>query len=111
MTMKIEPIGSFPQLAQAAEARSIAPGGARMGGAQMTGGASTDFSEVAMNAINGVDQAQLSANAQVEKLAHGEGNLHEAALALEKADISMRLLLKARNKIVEAYQEIMRMPV
>jgi len=70
-----------------------------------------DFGELITHAVSGVEQAQVEANVQTEKLARGEGNLHEAALSLEKADISMRLMVKARNKIVEAYQEMMRMPV
>jgi flagellar hook-basal body complex protein FliE len=74
-------------------------------------GSSNGFQEMMMNAINGAEHAQITADTQVERLARGEGNLHEVALSLEQADISMRLLVKARNKIVEAYQEIMRMPV
>ena len=44
-------------------------------------------------------------------LAGGEGNLHETMLALEKADVSMRVAMKVRNKILDAYNEVMRMPV
>ena len=54
---------------------------------------------------------QLDADAQAEKVALGGGNLHEMSLALEKADVSMRLAMKVRNKLIEAYQEIMRMSV
>jgi flagellar hook-basal body complex protein FliE len=39
------------------------------------------------------------------------GGLHEAMIALEKADISFRTMLTVRNKLIEAYQEIMRMQV
>lgn len=39
------------------------------------------------------------------------GNLHEAMIALEKADISFKVLLQVRNKVLEAYQEIMRMQI
>jgi len=38
-------------------------------------------------------------------------NLHETMIAMEKADISFRLMMGVRNKIIEAYQEIMRMQV
>ncbi len=44
-------------------------------------------------------------------MALGGGNLHETAIALEKADIAMRVATKVRNKLVEAYQEVMRMSV
>lgn len=69
------------------------------------------FGDELSAAIQSVDAQSQVANAESEKLAEGGGNIHETALALEKADVSMRLLLKARNKVVEAYQELSRMPV
>ena len=62
-------------------------------------------------ALDAAEAKNVEANEQGEKAAMGEASVHEVALALEKADISMRLLVKSRNKLVEAYQEIMRMPV
>lgn len=40
-----------------------------------------------------------------------EKNVHETMLAIEKADLSFRLLLQVRNKLLGAYQEIMRLQV
>jgi flagellar hook-basal body complex protein FliE len=62
-------------------------------------------------AISAVDRLQLEADREAEKVALGGGNLHETALALEKADVALRLATKVRNKLVEAYQEVMRMTV
>jgi len=62
-------------------------------------------------ALGAVEQLQQSADHEAEKLALGGGNLHEAALSLEKADVALRLATKVRNKLVEAYQEVMRMNV
>jgi len=39
------------------------------------------------------------------------GSIHDAMIALEKANISFRTMLQVRNKVIEAYQEIMRMQV
>ena len=69
------------------------------------------FSEVLGGAIGKVDALQGQADAESGKLALGGGNLHETALALEKADVAMRVMTKVRNKVVEAYQEVMRMSV
>ncbi len=69
------------------------------------------FSEVLGGAIGKVDALQTQADAESDKLALGGGNLHETALALEKADVALRVLTKVRNKVVEAYQEVMRMSV
>src|SRR5215212_4749707 len=62
-------------------------------------------------ALGEVDKLQVEADQQAKMVAEGGGNLHEMSLALEKADISMRLAMKVRNKLVEAYNEIMRMSV
>jgi flagellar hook-basal body complex protein FliE len=69
------------------------------------------FVETLGNALQKVDNMQMDADAQAEKVALGGGNLHEMSLALEKADVSMRLAMKVRNKLIDAYQEIMRMNV
>jgi flagellar hook-basal body complex protein FliE len=69
------------------------------------------FGEELALAVQSVDAQTRAADDASAKLASGGGNIHETALALEKADVSMRLLLKVRNKAVEAYQELSRMPV
>jgi flagellar hook-basal body complex protein FliE len=62
-------------------------------------------------ALGAVERAQLEGDAQAQKAALGAGNFHETAIALEQADITMRVATKVRNKLVEAYQEVMRMSV
>ncbi len=73
------------------------------------GGAS--FTDALGQAIANVDRLQLEGDRAAEKVALGGGNLHETALALEKADTALRLATKVRNKLVDAYQEVMRMSV
>jgi len=70
------------------------------------------FSEALQTAVGQVNERQMIADQAVEKVQTGESrNLHEVMIALEKADISLRMLVQVRNKVVEAYQEIMRMQV
>jgi flagellar hook-basal body complex protein FliE len=69
------------------------------------------FADALGDALGKVDGLQVAADVQATRSALGEGNLHETALALEKADVALRALTKVRNKIVEAYQEVMRMGV
>jgi len=69
------------------------------------------FTDELGKAVGKLEQMQVAGDQQADALARGDGNLHEATLALEKADVSMRLATKVRNKFVEAYQEIMRMNV
>ena len=79
------------------------------GGAKEVAGAS--FERDLGKAVNALDEVQLDADKQSDLVAHGAGNLHEVAIALEKADVAMRLAMKVRNKVVDAYNEIMRMSV
>jgi len=69
------------------------------------------FSEMLAGAIEKVDALQGQADGEAQRLALGGGNLHETAIALEKADVALRVLTRVRNKVVEAYQEVMRMTV
>ena len=71
-----------------------------------------DFGRLLLNSLSEINKSQTSADKQVANFLSGNGGgLHETLLALEKADISMRLLVQVRNKAVEAYREIMRMQV
>jgi len=84
------------------------PGAVEKGGQSVGPGS---FAETLGDALQKVDGMQVEADQQAEKVALGGGNLHEMSLALEKADVSMRLAMKVRNKMLDAYQEIMRMSV
>ena len=58
-----------------------------------------------------VNGQQQEADTQIRQLLLGEVDLHEAMLALEKADLSLRFLVQVRNKLVRAYEELSRMPM
>jgi len=70
------------------------------------------FADALKTAVSQVNDAQLASNSAIEKLQTGESrDLHEVMISMEKADISMRLMMQVRNKVIDAYQEIMRMQV
>lgn len=72
----------------------------------------TDFSKTLSNAINQVNTAHLEADKKSQDLATGRTqNLHDVMIAMEKADLSLRLMVQVRNKMIEAYQEIIKMQV
>lgn len=73
--------------------------------------AGASFGGELSKALAAVEELQVTADTRAAEVARGGGNLHETVLALEKADVGMRLAMKVRNKLVEAYQEVMRMPV
>jgi flagellar hook-basal body complex protein FliE len=90
------------------EAPGLEPS-ARAERAQPAGGA--DFGAALKEAVGGIEQVQQEADVEANKAALGGGNLHELSIALEKADIAMRVATKVRNKVVDAYHEILRMSV
>ncbi|HVR62570.1 MAG TPA: flagellar hook-basal body complex protein FliE [Polyangia bacterium] len=69
------------------------------------------FAETLGQALSAVESTQVQADDQAARVAMGGGNLHEMSLALEKADITLRLATKVRNKLLDAYNDIMRMGV
>ena len=75
-----------------------------------TGAAGGGFQDVLAGAIRQVEAVQQNAAQSVERFLSGDGEeLHTTILATQQADLSMDLFLQVRNKVVSAYQEIMRM--
>ena len=74
--------------------------------------AESSFGDILQSLVTQTDSRQQNANQAMQQLhAGGEKNLHDAMIAMEQADISLRYLIQVRNKAIEAYQEIMRMLV
>lgn len=61
--------------------------------------------------VDAVETTNASANAAVGKMIDGSGDVHDAMIALQRADLTLQFSVQVRNKLVQAYQEIMRMPV
>ena len=82
---------------------------ARPAGQPSSGGA---FQDVLSGAIQRVESFSQNASASVERFLSGENEeIHTTILATQQAELSMELFMQARNKVVNAYQEIMRMPM
>ena len=69
----------------------------------------SEFGKVIKGAIDRVDGMDKEADKSIMDLLKGKADIHETMIALQKADISMRLLLAIRNKAIEAYKEITHM--
>lgn len=70
------------------------------------------FADFLNNAISDVNKLQLESERLNEAFAMGKNdNIHEVMIAAEKADIALQFTVQLRNKLLDAYQEIMRMPV
>ena len=68
-----------------------------------------EFGKVIKGAIEKVDRLEKDADQSVVDLLQGKASIHETMIALQKADMSMQLLLNIRNKVIESYQNIMHM--
>src|SRR5689334_8045862 len=96
----LSPSGLFPQVSSSTTSVS--------GGA----GASDGFGSIVRNAVDSMEKSQLGANQEVAKAVTGEStDLHRTIIALQTADLHFQFGLQVRNKVVGAYEEIMRMQV
>ncbi len=99
--MAIEPITPIAEAVSSA----LAAGGARPAG-------TTPFADWLDTQLQTLDEQIRSSELQVRQLAAGQSdNLHQIMTSLEKAKLSFELTLQVRNKLLEGYQEIMRMQI
>lgn len=74
--------------------------------------ANKSFGEFLADSVAKVNGLQSDANTAMQRLASGDSkNLHETLLAVERADIALRQMNQVRNKVIDAYKEIMKMQV
>jgi flagellar hook-basal body complex protein FliE len=76
-------------------------------GAEKSG---SGFGDVLKDAISTVNELQKQSDQDIQKLMAGDQSqdLHTTVIAIQKADLSFQMMMQVRNKIVQAYQEIMR---
>jgi len=73
---------------------------------------SGSFKELLADGMNRIFELEKAADTEVRKLMSGEPvELHRVVMAGEEAGLAFELMIAIRNKSVDAYQEIMRMPV
>ncbi len=98
--MTIDPISVAMQAAQSSMATSKAEN------------SQPDFGAWLSKQIESVNQQVAVADTQVRQLAVGEApNLHQVMISLEQAKLSFDVAVQVRNKLLDAYQEIMRMQI
>jgi flagellar hook-basal body complex protein FliE len=70
------------------------------------------FKDMLEHYLQGVNALQVEADKAVRNLVAGKtDNFHQVIVAMSEADLSFRLMMQMRNKLEEAYKEIMRMQV
>jgi flagellar hook-basal body complex protein FliE len=72
-----------------------------------TDASSGDFSKILQDSIEEINDSQVKGDKAMADLATGEvKDLHQAAIAINKAEMSMKMMLEIRNKALSAYREI-----
>jgi len=74
-------------------------------------GATPGFGESLHKLLEAVDNTDSAANNAVADMLTGTGDVHTAMIALQRAEQTLQLTVQMRNKLVQAYQDVMRMPI
>ena len=70
------------------------------------------FGNVFSGVVNDANQQQIAADQAIQQLATGEtGSVQDVVVSMAKADLSFRFVLEMRNRVIESYQELMRMQI
>ena len=98
MSMNISGISSLPQIKTDVAAPAA--------------GGGNSFKNILNNAIGEVEGSRSDASKSVEQFLSGNGgDLHSTILATQRAELEFQMFMQVRNKVVSAYQEIMKMPM
>lgn len=76
-----------------------------------TEGAASTFTESLAGLLTSVDESAGEANQAIAGMVDGSGDVHTAMIALQRAETTLQLTVQVRNKLVQAYQDMMRMPI
>ena len=110
--MAVPPLAISP--AAAAQAyRAVDTGASAFGAAGASAGAAagSDFGGVLSRALEGAVQTGRTAEAQSTAAIAGGGNITEVVAAVSKAELALQTTVTIRDRVVQAYQDIMRMPI
>jgi flagellar hook-basal body complex protein FliE len=69
------------------------------------------FSKLLNEAVQQVNDVEKGSEGELQKFLSNDSDLHSVMISLEKADLSFQVMMQVRNKIVSAYQEIMKSQV
>jgi flagellar hook-basal body complex protein FliE len=97
---------------QAPAALSSQLGVTRGSSATSAMGSGPSFGSTIRGVIDSLDRQQVGAEQEIARAVAGESpDMHRTIASLQAADLSFQLALQVRNKLIGAYEEIMRMPV
>lgn len=108
--MALPPTG-IPTLVVRPDSAARAYGAVDAGGSSLGAGAGNDFGGVLSRALHGVVDASNRAEAASMQAIAGKGDITQVVTAVAKAELALQTTVTLRDRVVQAYQDIMRMPI
>ncbi|WP_024517982.1 flagellar hook-basal body complex protein FliE [Bradyrhizobium sp. Tv2a-2] len=109
---------AYANLARVLESGGASKGNANLGRIMETGGASAgadgngpSFSTVLKDAIGSVLEAGRKSDAQTVAMANGKANVMDVVTAVAETDVAVSTLVSVRDKVIQAYEDIMKMTI
>lgn len=99
--MAIDPVSAARAYQQAA----------RAGGAAQGGGDNVDFGSLVQEAVRQAGQSAQTAETQATAVAGGQGDIVDVVTAIAAAETQLETVIAVRDQVIQAYQEILRMPI
>jgi flagellar hook-basal body complex protein FliE len=98
---RINPIGPIKEAGQVQRQAPVAPGKSTQ---------APSFKDTLNRFLSDVNQMQVKADQSIEKMAAGEiTDVHQVMNAVEEANVAFNMMMEIRNKVMDAYQEVMRL--
>ena len=88
---------------------SIAPTESAGGISGTSAASPTSFTDALEQAVNAVNEAQKVSAVKAGEMSTGKTSIDEAMISMEKADLGFRMMTQVRNRVIDAYREVMRM--
>jgi flagellar hook-basal body complex protein FliE len=105
----VSPIDSYRQAASVYLKAAKAPGEPAPAAGTQPGGQS--FADMVRGAVNSTVEQNTSAERQAAAAISGHGNLNDVVTAVSQAEVALQSVVAVRDRVIEAYKDIMRMPI
>src|SRR5215470_2999881 len=109
MASPISAASAYAKLARLTADPSGALAGLKPGAGPASAG--PDFGALVKEAIGGVVDAGRKSDAQAKAMASGKANVVDVVTAVTETEVAIEALVSVRDKVIQAYEEIMRMPI
>ena len=101
MATPVSAAGAYASIAKLTSGLAKQPGG----------GASESFGDLVKQALTAVNEAGHKSDAQAQTLVNGKGDMVNVVTAVAETETAISAVVAVRDKVISAYEEIMRMPI